>query len=86
MADREGASLLPTLSTSVKNAKAEGARLPIKGTFQWLQITSTALTFCWPAFLTFRSFQPEAAPVITVDTMRQLMASQEVRGSGFKSS
>ena len=86
MLDKEGASLLPTSSTSVRNAKAEGGRLPIKGTFQWLQITSTALTFCWLAFLTFRSFPPETAPVMTVDMMRQLMTSQEVRGSGFKSS
>merc|ERR1719151_264130 len=40
----------------------------------------TTFTFCWLSFLTCRSFQLEAAPVMTADTMRQLMASQEVRG------
>ena len=82
MAAKEGASLLPTSSCSVKSVKAGEGRFPIKKrSLFWLCMTTFTFTFCWLSFLTCRSFQLEAAPVRTADTMHQLMASQEVRGS-----
>ena len=87
MVAKEDASLLPTLSYSVKNVKAGERRFPIKKrALFWLRLTTFSFMFCWLAFLTCRSFKLEAAPVLTADTMRQLMASQEVRGSSCKSS
>ena len=88
MAAKEAASLLPTFSTSVKNAKAKEERSPIQGAFQWLHITTTALIVCWLAFLTHSCIRQEAPQsVLTSDVARQLMTSQEVRGSsGIKSS
>ena len=88
MATKEAASLLPTSSTSVKNAKAKEERSPIQGAFQWLHITTTALIVCWLAFLTHSCIRQEAPQsVLTSDVARQLMTSQEVRGSsGIKSS
>ena len=87
MVAKEDASLLPTLSYSVKNVKAGEGRFPIKKrALFWLRITTFTFIFCWLAFLTCRSFRLEASPVLTADTMRQLMASQEVRGSSYKSS
>ena len=88
MAAKEAASLLPTSSTSVKNSKAEEGRFPIKVAFQWLHISTTALIVCWLAFLTHSCIRQEAPQsVLTSDVTRQLMTSQEVRGSsGIKSS
>ena len=88
MADKEGASLLPTSSTSsVKSVKAEDRRfhirmvfqwLHISTTFQWLHISTTALIVCWIAF---HSFQQDSPPVMTSDVMRHLKTNQEVRKS-----
>ena len=80
---REGASLLPTSSCSEKNVKADEERFPIikKRALFWLKMTTFAFIFCWLSLLTCRSsFQPETAPVLTLDAMHQLMTSQEVRG------
>ena len=79
MATKEGASLLPTSSYSVKNVKADEGRFPIKRALFWLRMTTFTLNFCWLAFLTCRSFRPEPSSVLTADEMRQLMANQEVR-------
>ena len=79
MVAREAASLLPTSSCSVKNEKAGEGRFPIKRTLFWLRMTTLAFNFCWLAFLTFRSFGPEEAPVLSADVMRTLMTKQEVR-------
>ena len=82
MAAKEAASLLPTSTTSVKDAKAEKGRFPIKVAFQWLHITTTALIVCWLAFLTHSCIRQEAPQsALTSDVTRQLMTSQEVRGS-----
>ena len=82
MVAKEDASLLPTLSYSVKNVKSGEGRFPIKKrAIFWLRITTFTFMFCWLAFLTCRSFKLEASPVLTAETMRQLMANQEVRRS-----
>ena len=70
MAAKEAASLLPTLSTSVKRGKAEEGRFPIKVAFQLLHISTTALIVCWLAFLTHSCIKPEAPQS---DITRELM-------------
>ena len=79
MVAKEGTSLLPTTSCSVKNVKAGKGRFPIKRALFWLHMTTLVFIFCWLAFLTCRSFGPEAPPVLTADAIRQLMANEEVR-------
>jgi len=79
MAAKEGASLLPTLSTSfVKSAKAEERRFSIRKAVQWLHITTTALVVCWIAFHSFQQ-QEDSPPMTSLGVIRHLMTNQDGR-------
>ena len=80
MVAKEAASLLPTLSVKEAKVKGDSGRFPIWRAFVWMHITTMALVFCWLAFLTLRTAQPEPGQsMLTTDMIRQLMVDQEVR-------
>ena len=76
---KEEASLLPTeFTTALKKGKQGDGSFPILKAFRWLNITVLTLMFCWLVFLTFHTLRPEK-PGLTVDVLRQLVSSQEVK-------
>ena len=78
---KEEASLLPTGCTvAVKKVKPGDGSSAILKAFRWLNITMLTLMLCWLTFLTVHTFRPEKAkPGLTVDVLRQLVSSQEVK-------